>query len=326
MQTDRTPPSPLAGALAPFRAVSPALVALFLSMLALAALALLGLLLDPRVITGAPAWSKPLKFALSTAAYALGFAWLLGHLQARARVRRALAGVTVAVLGIELPLIFLQAARGTQSHFNLSSPFNLAVFNVMGIAIAVLWVVQLVTAALLLRQRFDDAALGWALRLGMALTALGAAVGWLMVVPSPAQVEALGRGVGQLSGAHTVGGADGGPGMPLTNWSLLHGDLRAAHFVGLHALQLIPLLALLLQRIPSLGPARRARLVLAFAASYAGLFLLLLWQALRGEPLAAPGATTLAALLLWLALTAAGAAIAARVQKGPAPLAHGALR
>ena len=45
------------------------LVALVLAMLVVAAVAILGLVVDPRVITGAPAWMKPLKFAVSIAIY-----------------------------------------------------------------------------------------------------------------------------------------------------------------------------------------------------------------------------------------------------------------
>ena len=324
MQTD--PRSSPARALARLTAVSPSLAALFLSMLVLIGVALAGLFLDPRVITGAPAWLKPLKFAISVAVYALGFAWLLGQLETTGRVRAALSGTSAAMLGIELALIFLQAARGTGSHFNLASRFDALVFNVMGVAIAVLWVLQLVTVVLLLRQRFEDAALGWALRLGMAITALGAAVGWLMVLPTASQLDGFRQGVVNLSGAHTVGGADGGPGLPLANWSLLHGDLRVAHFVGLHALQLIPLLALALGRVPRLGRTQRARLVLAGAASYAGLFFVLLWQALRGEPVASPGPATQAALALWLGLTVLGAGSLALLPASAAPGAAGELR
>lgn len=126
----------------------------------------------------------------------------------------------------------------------------------------------------------------------MLLTALGAAVGWLMVAPT---------------GAHTVGAPDGGLGLPLTNWSALHGDLRVAHFFGLHALQLLPLIALLLRQVPGLSTERQVWLVLVAAGSALGLFALLLWQALRGQALLRPDAWTLAALGAWLLCTALAA-------------------
>jgi hypothetical protein len=106
-----------------------------------------------------------------------------------------------------------------------------------------------------------------------------------------------------IVGAHTVGALDGGPGLPGTGWSVEHGDLRVPHFFGLHALQALPLFVWLLAR-RRVGEARRARLAVVAGGSYATLFLILMWQALRGQSLVSPDAVTLAALLVWAALTA----------------------
>jgi hypothetical protein len=104
-------------------------------------------------------------------------------------------------------------------------------------------------------------------------------------------------------GAHTVGAADGGPGLPGTGWSREHGDLRVPHFLGLHALQALPLLALALRR-SRWSEQQRTRLVGSAAVSYAGLVALLFWQALRGQPLLRPDGATAVALLAWLGLSA----------------------
>ena len=106
-----------------------------------------------------------------------------------------------------------------------------------------------------------------------------------------------------ISGAHTVGGADGGPGIPVTGWSREHGDLRAPHFIGLHAVQALALIAVGLRRWRR-PEAVRVRALLAAAASYASLFLLLLWEALRGQSVVSPDATALASIAIW-ALAAA---------------------
>jgi hypothetical protein len=95
---------------------------------------------------------------------------------------------------------------------------------------------------------------------------------------------------------------DGGPGVPVTGWSREHGDLRVAHFVGLHAIQVLALVAVGLRRWHR-PEAVRVRAVLAAAASYAALFVLLLWEALRGQSVVAPDAIALASIAVWAGVT-----------------------
>jgi len=174
----------------------------------------------------------------------------------------------------------------------------------MGTAIVVQTVTSVAVAIALWRQPFSERALGWALRLGLSITILGASAGGFMTRPTAAQIaEAQLTRRMPIAGAHTVGGPDGGPGLPGTGWSLEHGDVRVPHFIGLHALQVLPLIALALRR-RRWPDATRVRLVFIAAASYTALFLILLRQALRGKPLIHPDATTAAALGAWIALTA----------------------
>jgi hypothetical protein len=106
-----------------------------------------------------------------------------------------------------------------------------------------------------------------------------------MVPPTAEQLAAARAGKGlPIAGAHTVGAADGGPGLPGTGWSTEHGDLRVPHFVGLHAMQALPIFALALPG-RRFTPDARARLVMLGAAVYLGLFVTLLLQALSGSPL-----------------------------------------
>jgi hypothetical protein len=82
-------------------------------------------------------------------------------------------------------------------------------------------------------------------------------------------------------GSHSVGGIDG-PGLPLTGWSVEHGDLRVPHFIGLHALQALALVAIGLRRLRG-AESVRIRVMIVAAASYAVVFVLLLLQSLRGH-------------------------------------------
>src|SRR5215212_10003023 len=65
---------------------NPPLVALVLAMLVVAVVALLGLVVDPRDITGAPAWMKPLKFAISIAICSATLLWMLTFIPDRPRL------------------------------------------------------------------------------------------------------------------------------------------------------------------------------------------------------------------------------------------------
>ena len=285
------------------------LTAAGLLMLPILAAALAGVWLDDTVITGVSAWLKPAKFAASIAVYTLTLAWVFAYLPAWHRTRRAVGWVTAAVLVLEIGIIALQAWRGTTSHFNVGTLLDARLFSVMGAAIVAQTVSVVAVAVALWRQPFADRALGWALRLGMALTIVGASTGGLMARPTEAQLAEARAARLTVAGAHTVGAPDGGPGLPGTGWSVEHGDLRVPHFVGLHALQALALLALAWPRRWS--DAKRTRLTLLAAASYTALFVILLAQALGGEPLIAPGAATLTALAAWAMLTGAAAWMAA---------------
>ncbi|MES2521275.1 MAG: hypothetical protein V4617_01160 [Gemmatimonadota bacterium] len=254
------------------------------------ALALIGLILwplDARTIGGAPAWLKPIKFGISNAIFAASLGWYLRWIPQPGDLARRAARVTVVVLTIENVLIALQAARGVRSHFNASTPFDAAVVSMMGIAITTLMIVSVRVLVALCRTRFEDAAWKWIVRAGFAITLIGASFGGIMTQPSAAQITTLRTTyAAPVIGGHTVGAPDGGPSMPVTGWSTTHGDLRVPHFAGLHAMQLLPLVFLALARGVA-SPRRRLWMARVVTISYAGLVLLLLVQALRGESVAA---------------------------------------
>jgi hypothetical protein len=283
---------------------SPPLTAVGLLMLVVAVASIVGMFVDPRTITGAPAWLKPFKFAISTTVYSLTLAWIFGWLADWPRVRSVVGWTTAIVFVLEVAIIDAQAWRGTTSHFNVSTPLDGVLFSVMGIAIGLQTLTSVAVAVALWRQRFSDRPLGWALRLGMTLTIVGAFTGGLMTLPTAAQLSNARAGGGLPTvGAHSVGGLDGGPGVPLTGWSREHGDVRVAHFVGLHAIQAFALVAVGLRRWRR-SESTRVKAVLIAAASYSALFLLLLSDALRGQSVVAPDAMALASIAIWAASTA----------------------
>ncbi len=247
--------------------------------------AAIGLLIDPRVITGAPAWLKPAKFGLSVLIYVLSIAWMVRDLPSTRALRVAVSAIGILLIA-EMFVVCLQAARGTTSHFNVDTPLDTAIFSGMGFGIATVWIASAVVLWQHLRSTPADRAMAWALRFGLALNILGAGIGWTMTRPFPGQIEAMQSGVRpRIVGAHTVGGPDGGAGMPITRWSTAHGDLRVAHFVGMHALQLLPLLLLGLRRFRGTRDDRVERSTLSIATvGYLALVMALLAQAMSGNP------------------------------------------
>jgi hypothetical protein len=280
-----------------------------LAMAPLALIALIDIFADPRMITGVPAWIKPLKFAISTAIYAFTLLYLLTFVHGHQRLVQLIGTLSALGLGVELTLIPLQVLRGTTSHFNESTPFDAAVFKIMGGFVVLVFLMILVLTVLLLRQRQGDPAWSWVLRLGLIGAVVGMSVAILMVFPT-AQELASHTATGQLPivGGHTVGAADGGPGLPFVGWSTLHGDLRVPHFFGLHTLQIMLVLGWLLSQTP-LTVAQRSGIVVTSGLGLLGITLLLTWQALRGQSLIAPDGLTLAAGGALVATVALGTAM-----------------
>jgi hypothetical protein len=237
--------------------------------------------------------------------------------------------VTLISFFVEMVIVIAQVIRGVNSHFNIATPFDSTMFSLMGSFIMIFWVANLLAAILLLFQRFDNPALAWALRLALLLALAGGMLGMLMVMQrSPDQQMALDAGQAlTLKGAHSVGVDDGGPGLPFVGWSTVGGDLRIGHFVGLHALQILPLLGWLILRLTRTGfrKAHQVMLVWLAALGYAGLTAILTWQALRGQSIIAPDALTLGAfgaLVAVIGLLAGGVVLHARSQQNKLALSQ----
>jgi len=281
---------------------------------------LVGLLVDPRQITGMDAWAKPLKFSLSILLYSVTWAWLIAHLPRWRRIAHAAGTVVAVALIVEQVLIVGAAAAGTTSHFNVSSPLASAVWGVMAISITTLYVCTFVTTIAVFFLRLSTRSTTLAVRAGAVIALAGMGLAYLMTGPTAAQLADF-RGI---AGAHTVGLADGGHGLPVLGWSTVGGDLRIPHFVGMHALQLLPLLAVLLGWLgrhwrPLADDRVRTRLVVVATAAYAAALVLVTVQALAGQSIVRPDGVFLAAG--WTIALAALLAAAAILTFRPRPLA-----
>jgi hypothetical protein len=247
-----------------------------LAFLAMAVVVAVLIPFDGRTVMGINPWIKPLKFDLSVAVYLWTLGWLLYTLADRfpASVKWISWAVLVCMV-VEILCIKVQAVRGVTSHFNVATRFDGILFSVMGNFILInTLLIGYATVLFWVSNPPLEAAYLWGIRLGFVTFLLGSLVGVVMV----------------MHNAHSVGVADGGAGLPLLNWSTVGGDLRAAHFVGMHALQLFPLVGYLLHRY-QVGGGRLSPAVLTvlFCLLYSLLAYGVFSRAMAGKPLVTMG-------------------------------------
>jgi len=222
--------------------------------------ALLALGLDERSLRGVSVWVKPLKFLASVGLFSISTAWFIGLLPDHRRDSLPVRVVVWTILlagGFEIAYITLMASLGQASHYNFSNAVHVALYSAMGAGALAMTATQPLLAWQIVRHGRGDLPSVWrdSVVLGLMLTFL------------------LGAGAGGLLGGIQP---PAGAGLPVVGWHLGGGDLRPAHFIGLHAQQFLPLagLALIALRV------RRARVVLAvFALAYSALWG---WAMLRG--------------------------------------------
>lgn len=219
------------------------------------------------VVTGLNSVLKPTKFALSIAIYSYTMAWFLYYLDDIKKVIRY-SWVAVISMYFEQLAITFQALRGQQSHFNYTTLFNGIVFGLMGVFILVLTLWTAYMAYLFIKQKIFTISKPYVLSIRIGIL--------YFVVFSM-----FGGYVAQQFG-HTVGAADGGNGLPFIDWSTDFGDLRTAHFFGLHSLQLIPLIALLCSKY--FRENTTIKIIWLFSILYFSFIIFVMVQALHGHP------------------------------------------
>lgn len=213
------------------------------AMATLTLASVIGMLADDRQLLGESVWLKTFKFGFAFALYGLTLAWLLSLPHKGSRFTWWL-GTLFAVTGvIDVGFIVVQAARGTFSHFNDSEdPVNSIGQTVFASGVPGLFLANLLIMVMLIWQRLADRPTTRAIKAGLVLAVVGMALGYLMGFTGKQLVRDANGDIVELVAGHTVlpdGAAgqlvrDAGPGMPITHWSTVGGDLRVPHFVGLH--------------------------------------------------------------------------------------------
>jgi hypothetical protein len=218
---------------------------------------------DTRLINGVSVWLKPAKFFISLAIQFATVAWAMSLLPAAERALRAVRWPILVMLfwgWAEMAYLVFRASRAEASHFNRSDAFALIAYSVMGFGAVTLTVVAGYIGYRLWKHRRNGL---WTEAASVGLIA-GCILGTLAGIYLSAQT------------GHSVGGdVSDATGTGVFSWSTTGGDLRIAHFVGLHAAQIIPLAALSTKRSAVWGAA------FACTVLTAGTFLL----AVAGIPL-----------------------------------------
>ena len=211
-------------------------------------------------LSGVSIWNKPFKFALSIGIYAISMSWYCYYLPS---FNTHTFNWTIIILfGYEIIYIVIQAFRGQKSHYNLSTRLYATLFQLMGLSAVIVTLYTGYVGFLFFvndLQSLPQAYL-WGIRLGIIIFVIFSFEGALMG--------------SRMS--HSVGGEDGGVGISVLNWSKKHGDLRIAHFIGMHALQVLPFLAFYL--------LKNTVTIFIVSAFYGLLALYTLIQALSGKP------------------------------------------
>jgi hypothetical protein len=236
---------------------------------------LVALLFPAEPVLGVHPALKPMKFGTSIGIFLVTMAWLLPALSMGDALRRALTAVLATTMTLEMFPIAFQAIRGTTSHFNRATTLDSLLWQLMVISIvtATFAMLAIAVAATSRRMTFSlgdelNDLLRFACRASLWLFLLSAVSGFMMG--------------GRLS--HSVGGTDGGPGLPILNFSRTHGDLRVSHFFAMHSLQALPATAFILGRL-GLPLALEWTALVGVTAAWALVTVYTLIQALYGRPL-----------------------------------------
>jgi hypothetical protein len=183
---------------------------------------------DDRLIRDVGVWLKPMKFMAATSIFALTTVWVLQIAHSnidQTEVFTYIIALLVSTSLFEVVYISYQASHGEASHYNVGDPFHAFMFSVMGIAAVGLTASQAWLAWEIWKEQRGA---------GMPVETLGVIIGLSLTFI-----------LSTISGFMLGGNQPpAGQGMPIVGWHY-YKDIRPAHFLGVHAQQLIPLWGLI---------------------------------------------------------------------------------
>jgi hypothetical protein len=183
---------------------------------------------DDRLIRDVGVWVKPMKFMAATSIFALTTVWVLQIAHSnidQTEVFTYIIALLVSTSLFEVVYISYQASHGEASHYNVGDPFHAFMFSVMGIAAVGLTASQAWLAWEIWKEQRGA---------GMPVETLGVIIGLSLTFI-----------LSTISGFMLGGNQPpAGQGMPIVGWHY-YKDIRPAHFLGVHAQQLIPLWGLI---------------------------------------------------------------------------------
>jgi len=232
------------------------------------AILIVPLLIDNTLVEGINAWIKPMKFAISVGIYLWTIGWVMEDLTISYRWKKNLSRIIAGTMIIEIVILLYQASRGVQSHFNFTTDFDSLLFAAMGILIGInTLVVILITCLYFYRTKAIDGLYKLSIKLGLVSFLISNYIGGIMI----------------QNNAHSVGIDDGGAGIPFFNWSTEGGDLRIAHFLGMHALQIFPFLVYFLQKKMKLDVQKSRLILLVFLLFFSLLYAYVFRTSMAGK-------------------------------------------
>jgi len=190
-------------------------------------------------LKGDVSFRKAISFGEAFGLTAVSLGWFLTFVPKNRVIWWILSSIYSVATFVEVFLVTMQVWRGVPSHFNFSTPFDAAVFSLMGISIGLH--APLILGVFLCSLFFLKAPtiFRWAITSGMLLLVTSVVFGIIMII----------------NNSNTFGS---------------FGQMKVPHALALHAAQVLPLLALLLS-FTNLNETKRTRFVIVGVLSYSML-------------------------------------------------------